>query len=224
MDLRKKASPLQRFGELLLRFRLIFILIFAILYGVFARDFSAIFSYGFSAVESVLKQFTAVPQTFSIVKENAVPIFFFFSGIFLLCFLFVRVAIFKAFLPALLTGYFWTAISQQGQFPAEEYLAFLAVNGLGILAFAIIVGVFLGKGSPVAGATVGSLTKVFFPILILHILLGGLGGYFFQSTDLVLRILFPLISLALFFFVEFPFFTFAPMGKMRAAQRTMKLN
>ncbi|MCK9181970.1 MAG: hypothetical protein M0P13_03705 [Fibrobacteraceae bacterium] len=51
MDLRKKASAIQKFGEGLLRFRLIFFVLFIVLYFVFAPEFGDTVSYILSSTE-----------------------------------------------------------------------------------------------------------------------------------------------------------------------------
>ncbi|MGM9984550.1 MAG: hypothetical protein ACI38O_07690 [Fibrobacter intestinalis] len=224
MDLRKKASAIQLLGEWILRLRLIFVLAFAVLYVIFARDFSAIFAYAHSAGDSLLAYFgltfAGMPD---FLREWGAFLAAGLVFLFLLAFLFVPIAFFKALLPALLVAFFWTAISAQIQLPPAEYAAFLLVDALGILLAAIFAGSLLKKGTPVSGARMGAFCRMFFPVLALHLIIGGVCGYFFRHEPLSVWILFPLISLLLFLFAEFPMFTFAPMGKMRAAQRTMDL-
>ena len=200
MDLRTKASAIQLLGEWILRLRLIFVLAFAVLYVIFARDFSAIFAYAHSAGDSLLAYFgltfAGMPD---FLREWGAFLAAGLVFLFLLAFLFVPIAFFKALLPALL------------------------VDALGILLAAIFAGSLLKKGTPVSGARMGAFCRMFFPVLALHLIVGGVCGYFFRHEPLPVWILFPLISLLLFLFAEFPMFTFAPMGKMRAAQRTMDL-
>lgn len=223
MDLRKKTSPLRSLGEILLRFRLILVAAFAVLYVVFARDFQASFSYVQAAVECTLGLFGR-EASFDSLKDFAIPVSAGCVAVFLVCFLFVRVAVLKALLPALLVAFFWTALSAGGNLPYAEYLALLLADILGIVIAGISAGISLKKGSPVAGALTAGFSKAFFPTLGLHLLAGGVFGYLFRAdAEIWTLAVFPPISLALFLFAEFPMFSFAPMGKLRAEHRTMKI-
>ncbi len=223
MDLRKKTSPVRSLGEILLRFRLIFVAIFAILYVVFARDFRAILSYAQASVVYTLGVF-GQETSFSPLNDFALLASAVGVAVFLICFLFVRVAALKTLLPALLVAFFWTALSARENLPFAEYLAFLLVDFLGIFTVGVLAGFALGKGAPVAGALSGGFSKVFIPVLFLHLLAGGVLGYLFrEDAELCTLVLFPFISLFSFLCAEFTMFSFAPMGKLRAEHRTMKI-
>ncbi len=224
MDLRKKTSPVRTLGEILLRFRLILVAVFAVLYVVFARDFREIFSYASAALDSAFK-ILGLEHSVALNEGNFAVAFFAASvAVFLACFLFVRVATLKTLLPALLVAFFWTALSARENLPFAEFLAFLLVDFLGILALGIFTGIDLGKGTPVAGAVAGSFSRVFLPVLVLHLLFGGVFGYAFRAdAEIRTLVVFPFVSLFSFFCAEFPMFSFAPMGKLRAEHRTMKI-
>lgn len=224
MDLRKKNSPIRSFGELVLRFRLIFVAIFAVLYVVFARDFRAIFAYAFDAAKASLERVGISPEMFAPLSDCSVPVIAGCVALFLVCFLFVRVAVLKAFLPALLSAFFFSAVSASAGLPAAEYLVLAFLDFAGILAVGICTGISLKGGEPVAGAVVRGFAKAFLPLLLLHAIAGGVFGYlFWNDADRLILSLFPAVSFALFLFAEFPMFSFAPMGKMRAAHRAMKI-
>ncbi len=223
MDLRKKASPVRRLGEILLRFRLILVAVFAVLYVIFARDFRAIFSYASAALESVLRNL-GLDASLACAEDLVVPVSVSILAVFLLCFLLVRVAILKIFLPALLVAFFWTAISACGNLPLVEYLALLFADFAGILIVGIFVSLALGKGTPVAGALAGGFSKAFFPTLCLHLIFGGVCGYVFRAdAEIHTLALFPFLSFFAFLGAEFPMLSFAPMEKLRARQRSMKI-
>ncbi len=223
MDLRKKTTPVRTLGEILLRFRLIFVAVFAVLYVIFARNFQAIFSYAQASVEYMLGLFGR-ETSFSPLNDIALLLSAGCVAVFLVCFLFVRVAVLKAFLPALLVAFFWTALSAKENLPYAEYLALLFTDILGIVIAGISAGISLRKGSPVAGALTAGFSKAFVPTLVLHLLVGGVFGYLFRAeAEIWTLAVFPPVSLALFLFAEFPMFSFAPMGKLRAEHRTMKI-
>ncbi len=224
MDLRKKASPIRRLGELLLRFRLILVAVFAVLYVVFARDFRAIFSYAAAAVKSVFESLGLDASLVTCAEDLAVPVSVALVVVFFVCFLLVRVAILKVLLPALLVAFFWTALSASGNLPYAEYLALLLAEFAGILIVGIFVCAELAKGTPVAGALAGGFSTAFFPTLCLHLLAGGVCGYAFRAeAELLTLALFPVVSFLAFVGAEFPMLSFAPMGKLRAGQRSMKI-
>lgn len=224
MDLRKKASPVRRLGEILLRFRLILVAVFAVLYVVFARDFRAIFSYASAALKSALESFGLDASCMTGAENLAVPVSVASVVVFLVCFLLVRVAILKILLPALLAAFFWTALSASGNLPFAEYLAFLLADFVGILIVGIFASLALGRGTPVAGALAGGFSKAFFPTLCLHLLFGGACGYLFRAeAEIHALVLFPFVSFFTFLLAEFPMLSFAPMGKLRAERRSMKI-
>ncbi len=224
MDLRKKASPIRRLGEILLRFRLILVAVFAVLYVVFARDFRAIFSYASAALKSAMESFGLDASFVTGAESLAVPVSVTGVLVFLVCFLLVRMAILKILLPALLVAFFWTALSASGNLPFAEYLAFLLAGFLGILIVGIFASLALKKGTPVAGALAGGFSKAFFPTLGLHLLLGGVFGYLFRAdAEIHALVLFPFVSFCTFLLAEFPMLSFAPMGKLRAERRSMKI-
>lgn len=223
MDLRKKTSPLRSLGEILLRFRLVLVAMFAVLYVVFARDFQSSFSYAGASAEYLLELF-GQNASLAPLKGFAAPVSVGCVILFLACFLFARVAVLKTFLPALLVAFFWTSLSAGGNLPYVEYQALLLADILGIVIAGISAGISLKNGFPVAGSLTVGFSRAFFPILALHLLVGCVFGYLFRAdAEIWTLAVFPPISFALFLFAEFPMFSFAPMGKMRAGHRTMKI-
>lgn len=224
MDLRKKNSPIRSLGEFALRFRLIFVAVFAVPYVVFVRDFRAISVYALDSVKAFLDG-VGIPSEICVpLSDCSAPVLAGCVALFLACFLFVRIAALKTLLPAILSVFFFTAISASAELPKSEYLALAFVDFAGLLAVGICAGISLKGGAPVAGAVTRGFAKAFFPVLVLHALVGGIFGYlFWNASDPLTLVFFPVISLFLFLFAEFPMFTFAPMGKMRAGRRSMKI-
>ncbi len=152
---------------------------------------------------------------------------FVFLGFLLFCMVLyfaVRVASFKALLPVLLSTFFWVSISALWAVPYFVSVSFVALALADLLSISLDAGAELRKGTPVAGSLVSGFRKAFLPAVISVVLLGGLNGYFYRtSMPIWMTIALPVIALALFLLVEFPMMSFAPMSKMRASHRSMKV-
>ena len=158
------------------------------------------------------------------VEETVAYVFLGFLLLSMILFFVVRVASFKALLPVLLASFFWISISAVVAIPFFVGVSFVVLALADMLAVSLDTGAELKKGTPVSGSLVSSFCKAFLPSVISTVLLGGLNGYFYHSCiPIWMAIVFPVISLALFLLVEFPVMSFAPMSKMRAAHRSMKV-
>ncbi len=271
MDLRKKTTRLQAFGEILLRFRLIFLVVFAVLYVIFARDFSVsigdVQNSGFAAAKEIsalssgeassdvlfLSVFGGIFLAlfllrvflggFSAAAGFLVSAVLVFAGcvslgccpyaayvvacLFVVSMVFyfvVRVALFKAFLPVMLSAFFWIAVSHSAGLPLLFTFSFVALSLADALAVSARTGRELSLGTPVAGSLVAGFSGAVLSRVVSAVLLGGFFGYFyFGAVSTVLFVVFPLVSVALFLFAEFPMVSFAPLAKLRAEHRTMKI-
>ena len=148
-----------------------------------------------------------------------------FLGFLLLSMVFyfvVRVASFKALLPVLLSSFFWISMAALWAAPYFVGVSFAVLALADMLSISLDAGVELRKGTPVTGALVSGFRKAFLPAVISVALLGGFNGYFY-NMPIWMAIVLPVISLALFLLVEFPVMSFAPMSKMRASHRSMKV-
>lgn len=174
---------------------------------------------------SFLASAVLVPSIFSLSGMGNICPEIFWGGFFalaLLSFFIVRLACFKALLPAFVAVYFWTALCARWNLPWEICVGFAVLLWADVLSVSAIAGRALSKGSPVSGALVGGFSGGFFPMLISNVFLGALFGLL--GTSLWLWLLLSLmISCALYLAVEYPLLSVAPMSKMRASQRTMDL-
>ncbi len=176
---------------------------------------------GFSFLASAI----LIPAIFVLSgMRNLCPEIFWggFFALSLLFFFVVRIACFKAFLPAFVAVYFWTALCARWNLPWEICVGFAVLLWADILSVSAIAGRALSKGNPVSGALVGGFSRGFFPMLISNLLWGTLSGLLSGALWQWL-LLSPIVSCCLYLAVEYPLLSVAPLAKMRASQRIMDL-
>ena len=158
------------------------------------------------------------------VEEVVAFVFLGFLLLAMILYFVVRVASVKALLPVLLSTFFWVSISALWAVPYFVSVSFVVLALADLLSISLDAGAELRKGTPVMGSLVSGFYKAFLPSVISVVLLGGLNGYFYKaSLPIWMAIVLPVIALSLFLLVEFPVMSFAPMSKMRASHRSMKV-
>jgi len=158
------------------------------------------------------------------VEEVVAYVFLGFLLLSMVLYFAVRMASVKALLPALLSSFFWVSISALWAVPFFVSVSFVALALADLLSISLDAGAELRKGTPVAGSLVSGFRKAFLPAVISSVLLGGLNGYFYSTgMPIWMAIVLPVFAILLFLLVEFPVMSFAPMSKMRASHRSMKV-
>ena len=188
MDLREKPGKVQKFLELMLRLRLIFVVLMVIFAVTLAAcGWQAMNSLPLAASEGLgmwlagldgFGVFWSSAQYLSVVAVAFVVLMFVFGGlrggVALVLLLFAKWSVACALFPfalswALMTGF----VACFPMVPGSAWLVWAVLSAVGfgsVVSFALVAGKELSEGAPQAGALVKAGRKMFAPVLVSSLL------------------------------------------------------
>ena len=164
MDLREKPGKVQKFLELMLRLRLIFVVLMFVFRGLRG---------GLGTIASLALFVTAL-MLLGGAEGMQLKFYGVFAGVALVLLLFAKWSVACALFPfalswALMTGF----IACFPMVPGNAWLVWAVLSAVGfasVVSFALVAGKELSEGAPQAGALVKAGRKMFTPVLVSSLL------------------------------------------------------